>query len=199
MKRIFILASLGLVFVITPATYVSAGSFGNYNLQGEYSFVGSRVCVQNNDGFSAFPDFALLSQGNTRTAHSKGVLRLKRNGTGTMYSKTMQVYHNQTSPGAKPISVWETTCEVEHERLPDGTIEMKWLNCGGPFVAGGGFPGSSGIDLVELSGEVSALGNILLLSDTEPTVETIWSRPEGGDIRYIPRLCTRIYTAVRSW
>ena len=202
MKRMFLLSALGLAFVIASATYVSAGLFGDYSLQGEYSLVGWRSCVHSPLGFS--PDLYLILQGNgsTRTEHRKGVLRLKRNGTGEFDFKSVQIVHQPQylGGGSQPAVAWEGSCGgVNYQRLPDGTYEVRFLNCNAVILAGRGYPGTTGVYEYVMSMEVSAFGNILLLSGTEPNVETTWYQPDGGVRSETPRICTRTSIAPRRW
>lgn len=204
MKRMLVLSALGLSFVIASVTYGANGLFENYNLHGEYSIVGSRVCIyeppyNNGGGFADPPGFNLLANGHMRTGHFKGALRLRTDGTGHYDEILTQMRHPNTAVGAMPFNISETSCEVNYQSFPNGTIEIRLVDCTGEIEAGLGYldPLFS-IDGVVLSGEVSVFGNILL-SDMEPNIENVESPLGQTPPRVFPRICTRSATATRRW
>jgi hypothetical protein len=91
MKRKLVPVALGLAFIIASTISAQAAPQGS-NLQGEYSLIGTRTCVQNstiNTNFSG-PNFSLPNGGTTRTAHFNAILRLFGDGTGDLMSTGIQ-------------------------------------------------------------------------------------------------------------
>lgn len=208
MKNVGFASGLSVVVILMSAMCVLAAPGGtDTSLQGIYSVNGTSVCVQTPYGLEGDPaptgflpdnGFLLLLPGNVRTRHITGVLVLNKNGTGTFYEKLMQIYHQSLNPGNFPVNAWEGECFVSYGTLPDGSLEMRLDNCVGQNIAGAGALGASGSFSTILSVATSASGDVLLLSDVEPWVETVWNANPGYPTRYAERICTRSLTAVRT-
>lgn len=197
MKRILIPVALGLALIISSAAYAMMFPPTSLFLRGEYKLIGSRECVYAVGDFGAAPYFSIPSGGSTRAAHYNGLLQLYGDGTGSLDVRLMQINHQQAFIGGTPLTVWHGTCEVEYHDLADGTVEMSFLNCEGPVTAGAGYPNVAGSDLDRMSVVVSAGGDILMVSDTEPFVETT-SYTVGSTTYYTKRICGRTGIAIRK-
>ncbi len=203
-KRWIILTVI-IVAIALPTAILAEPPIGKV-LEGKYSYVGSRVCVQTPFGAPGEPappgfgpNYHLLNYGNVRTGHYKGKLELNRDGTGTLDYILTQIYHQRLLPGQTPLSAWTGSCDVNYYILSDDTIEIQYSNCDGRGAFG--VPGdqheSAGLGL-KMSLEVSSSRDVLLLADMEPVIETVWSLPPGWDLPFqTERICTRTFTAVR--
>jgi len=194
MKR-WIMLTVTIIAVALPTSVLAKSPIGKV-LQGKYSFVGSRVCVQTPYGAPGFnPDnYSLLSSATVRTGHYKGTLQLNKDGTGAFDYKLLQIYHQNLSIGQRPIGESMWSCEVEYFTLSNDTIEVSFFNCAGPGTGSS----ESGSDYSKMSLEVSSSRDILLLADTDPLIEDLWFLPAGATVRIeTERICARTFTAVR--
>jgi hypothetical protein len=182
----------------SSATDVSAGSPSKKFLRGEYSLNGSRECVYTNanDDFGPAPYFQLVTGGSKRTSHFKGVLQLHGDGTGSLNVEHLQINNQQVGVGGYPLTAFEGLCEVNYQSVAHGTFKMRISHCDGPITAGSSSGGTAGTVEEALSVAVSAEGDVLLLSGTDPQVETIWAT-SGGTTSYWKRICSRSAIAIR--
>jgi hypothetical protein len=196
MKRMLFPVAFCLVFIITLATHVLAEPPIEY-LKGTYTLTGTRECVYGSPGavFGAGPTYPLPSNPSLRIGHTEGKLIINLNGTGTWESRLMQIRENRISSGSPSwLTGWESTCEVEFDFDAAGGLELRLPYCEGPLTEGF-FTGNIAFDRdTILSVAVSVNGDILLLSDTQPNIETVWGGPGAPDQE---RICSRSITAVR--
>jgi hypothetical protein len=219
MEKKHVFAILVLMSAIAMSTVASAAPSGS-NLHGEYSLIGTRICVQNSATNSDFvvPNYQFLPQdkggigGTTRTAHYNGILRLYGDGTGQFSNKALQINHNATAAGNFPSGGWTDICDVNYQAQAgeDGAIRLDFVNC----VSATLWPNPPGVTVVSSSDSgpvsvtVSANGDTLLMSNvgSEADVETTWTCGIDGSsgqpdcniqINKFYRICARSFTAIR--
>lgn len=196
MKRMLSLAAFGLVIIITLAIDVLAVP-PIENLKGTYALTGTRECVYGAPGavFGAGPTYSLPSDPSLRIGHIEGKLIINRDGTGTWVSRLMQIRENRISSGSTSwLTGFESTCEVEIDFDAAGGIELRLPFCEGPLTEGP-FEGYVAFDRDTILSVVASVnGHILLLSDTQPNIETVWGGPSAPDQN---RICGRSIKAVR--
>ena len=205
MRRIMVLAVsvLGVLFLSVPDGFAQPGL---RVVGGEYFVVGSRSCAYVN-GYQDFaydeshnayslPTLYPSTGGTTRTGHYQGSLTLNANGTGTWKMYTAQYYHQATAPGASPFRSFNSTCDVSFEELDTGRLVLRILNgCVSTEVSGPTAGTKWVTDEETLTFGTSMGGDILLLSNTRPVIETTWD--ENAPSNVIERLCSRTMMAVR--
>lgn len=166
-------------------------------LQGIYSLVGTRVCVQTGLGqITQEPDLRLLAPATTRTSHFTGRLFLDGKGTGSAEFRQLQVVHQAVNPGQQPVTISLSFCDISYQNLPNGSVELRTIDCQSPILSGGGAGGFATGGEAALIVTASMDGSVLLLSDTEPVVENIFFTI-GPNTFPSSRICGRSYTAVR--
>ena len=209
MIRKSVLALLGLAFIIASTMFAQAAPKGS-NLHGEYSFIGTRTCVQASGGADfTLPNYGLPVPGlggTTRTAHYNGILIFHGDGTGEFVDKVLQINHNAVGPGAFPTLGFTDRCDTTYQGAEDGTIQLSFHNCVATshWNVAGVFSTS---DVGPLSVTISGNGDTLLMSNVglEPDVETTWTcggvSPGQPDCTQIispqKRICARSFTAIR--
>jgi len=202
MKRMSIIFSLVLAFIIPSATY-AAPQVNKVikNLKGKYFVVGTRSCVQATAGgeFGAPPEYQLNSTGTTRVYQVTSELELYGNGTGFASVKQLAIYNVDLSLSGKyPVSSYTGTCDVVYSGNADGSLTFTFWNCNGEVTSGFqvGYLGGQG-EFTEPA-RVSEDGGTLLFSVVEPGVETTWVEDPASHVRTeYKRICGRIGTGVK--
>lgn len=167
---------------------------GHRRLRGDYGFTQTRVCVQNNLGFTT-PALALLQAATSRTTTFEGVLHFDGHGAGSYAATGLQINHNTvTAAFAQPITRATFDCGVAYEVDAAGSVTVRLIACFAENTEGSGVPGTSTASDIELRGHLSRLNETLVLSDTTTEVEDFTIEETGVEFR---RICSHSLTAVR--
>ena len=191
------------IATVVGARFAEAHGPANRNrlLNGDYAFTSFRSCIQAvkpGPEESVFGgNFALQTGANSRTAALQGTLRYNGNGTGSAAFRFLNIFPQFTAPGNLPINGGETTCQLNYTVNADGSFVQLFSNCSGVVEFGAGAPGTFEITGGEKMGQISQDRKTLILSDTNPNVETLdVTRPDGSIVEQ-ERICNRSGVAIR--
>lgn len=180
-----------LLSVMTVSMFYSVGGAvaepQNLNtlLRGAYASTKHLACVQNMEGFN--DDLSLLSDGSTRTIATRGIVIYRGDGTGSVVEgRALGVNHDATSATQIPVSGSDFTCNLTYTVNSDLSVIIN-RTCNGTVVSGPMTGQTYTLSGVQLTGQIVGNGNMILISDTEPNVETIVYSVSGT--RY--RICNR--------
>lgn len=205
MKKKNVFAVLVLMSAIAISTTASAAPNGG-KLHGEYSWIGTRTCVQQVNHWE-LPRLQVTSSSgaSTRTTNYTGKLILNGDGKGVLSDKALQINHNLVGPNSYPIVGWTEQCNVTYQGREDGTIELNFLiPCEITYTSGSavGANPQGTLTINPLIVTVSENGDTLLLSHVEPTEEETFTCVSGLPCEppfyfYNYRICSRSFTAIR--
>jgi hypothetical protein len=186
-----------LGFILLSAWNCYAGP-GLSTIGGEYFIVGTRTCAYVNDYLDFGENFTLpYAGGTTRSGHYQGHLFLNADRTGSWQTRIVQYNHQSIGPGQIPYAFFDETCNVFYEQLPN-RLRLSVSDCFATATAGAGINTTWEIEDISLTFSVSMNGDILLLSNTSPAVETVWQiDPPGFENNITKRVCSRTLTAIR--
>jgi hypothetical protein len=159
----------------------------NKRLRGEWAFTQIHFCVQTRVPGETFVGAALQvpsGGANSSIRSNEGTLAFNGDGTGSFDGKTLTINPLATTPGATPISEGPFTCPLTYAVNDDGSFTTQ-LTC----IA----PDGTTISGLELRGQLSHDGELLIANDTNRNVETI-TLPGAAVLQ---RVCGRSQTAVR--
>jgi hypothetical protein len=207
MRRLIQRSIAVTMFLVIPAVlgarFAEAHGPANRNrlLNGDYAFTSFRSCIQAvkpGPEDSVFGEnFALQTGANSRTTTIQGTLRYNGNGTGSAAFRFLSIFPGFTVIGNVPINGGETACELEYTVNADGSFVQLFSNCSGVVEFGAGAPGTFEITGGEKMGQISQDRKTLILSDTNPNVETLdVTRPDGSIVEQ-ERICNRSGVAIR--
>lgn len=202
MRRLIQRSIAVTMFLVIPAVlgarFAEAHGPANRNrlLNGDYAFTSFRSCIQGPQ--TTFGENFVLQLGaNSRTAALQGTLRYNGNGTGSAAFRFLNIFPQFTAPGNLPINGGETTCQLNYTVNADGSFVQLFSNCSGVVEFGAGAPGTFEITGGEKMGQISQDRKTLILSDTNPNVETLdVTRPDGVIVEQ-ERICNRSGFAIR--
>lgn len=188
-KKFFITVLINLLF-IAVCTYSLEAADLNYRLKGDYKLVLTLSCVTSQNGFDK--NLTRIGDGGSFTAHVDGIYSFDGAGNGTFDGSVLVVDHLKPNNSNNPVSTSDLTAEFTYIVNSDGSYnEDKVLTV---TRTGGTAVGLINIiyDILP-EGQLSTDGEILLLHDSKPNIETI-TIPDNGTVE---RICGRSGTAMK--
>lgn len=203
-RRSFYAPCISVIFCLLAGNALAAPPTSSPTLRGSYFVAGSRSCVYASNYLDFGANFQLGASGGTfRTGHYEGILQLNGDGTGSFDFKFIQYYSSHPyvtpdpylGPGGYPIGSFPGSCNVAYEQNTDGFLNVTLSGCVSTGDAGSGI-GTTWISSDEsIAMAASGNGDMLILSKTDPIVETTYNELSPGLI--IKRICSRTWTGIR--
>lgn len=204
MKRVTFV-TLGIVLLVTGQGAIAEDKPNlNRLLRGRYAVTQVASCVQNVPGFGE-PNFDLLGGAATFTFATRAILNYKGDGTGSLEGESLSINLNNVrvgsdllATGATPVSHSRVECRLTYEVNPDRSFTQT-STCASFFLPGNLAGVTQTVSPIQTQGQIGPGRRTLLISDTNPDVETVVRHLLDGTTLTLRRVCLRSATAIKLW
>lgn len=190
--RSLVLFAISIATVALGNRPVALAHDDPHHLRGDYAFNATVNCALDFVGFA--PNLAHLDGGTTNSVAVAGTFHFNGDGTGSVMQQNLRVNHTSNSAPAIPVEQTPLNCNLTYTVNDDHSFTAQ-VNCTGTTLAGFG-AGSIISFNFQLQGVIGQSGEVLLVSNTIPTVET-FSRTTGSGTTTAFNICARNGTAVK--
>ena len=168
-SRSTVIAATSLVMLIVGSEPVVWAHGDVKHLKGNYDFTVHVSFATDVTGFDS--NLARLGGGTTNNGIASGTVQYNGDGTGSAAIQFLRVNHTSNGVGQQPVEQGELTCTLTYTVDADHSFSVQ-ETCTGTIIAGA-FDGQTILaSTITFRGKIAQGGDILLITDTVPDVET---------------------------